>query len=170
MSASPDFDQAAQAGSTEHMVCHAPFTVRRVVKWGHCDPAGVVYTVVFGEYVMSTAELFYAHLLGISPQLAKDRHGFGTPSRALSFDFRRSLRPDELFDTEVRVGNVGGRTYELQMRGLTLQGETVFTASLTPICVVRGERVSIEIPEVFRKALTDYQQRTQGLQSFVLQY
>ncbi len=34
--------------STEHVVADTPFTVRRMVKWGHCDPAGVVYTVVFG--------------------------------------------------------------------------------------------------------------------------
>ena len=149
--------------STEHVVADTPFTVRRMVKWGHCDPAGVVYTVVFGEYVISTAELFYAYLLGESPQLAKDHHGFGTPTRALTFDFRRSLRPDEQFDMEVRVGKIGSRTYELHMHGFNQAGQTVFLACLTPICIVRGKREGIAIPDVFRKALEDYQARTSGL-------
>lgn len=155
--------------STEYVVAQTPFTVRRVVKWGHCDPAGVVYTVVFGEYVISTAELFYAHLLGESPQLAKDRHGFGTPTRGLTFDFRRSLRPDEQFDVEVRVGKIGSRTYELQMHGFTGEGETVFLACLTPICIVRGKRQGIVIPDVFRKALEAYQASTRDLRPLPLQ-
>lgn len=150
-------------GATEYVTALTPFTVRRTVKWGHCDPAGVVYTVVFGEYVISTAELFYAHLLGQSPQLAKDHHGFGTPTRGLTFDFRRSLRPDEQFDVELRVGKIGARTYELHMHGFAQSGETVFLACLTPICVVRGKREGIAIPSVFRKALEDYQARTSGL-------
>jgi acyl-CoA thioester hydrolase len=44
--------------STEHVLRTLPFTVRRRVKWGECDPAKVVYTVTFSEYVISVAELF----------------------------------------------------------------------------------------------------------------
>ena len=45
--------------STEYIVSELPLVVRRRVKWGECDPAGVVYTVSFSEYVISAAELFY---------------------------------------------------------------------------------------------------------------
>lgn len=38
--------------STEHVLSQLPFVVRRRVKWGECDPAGVVYTVTFSEYVI----------------------------------------------------------------------------------------------------------------------
>jgi len=143
--------------STEHIISTIPVVVRRRVKWGDCDPAGVVYTVTFGEYVISAAELFYGLLFDGTPQRMKDEHGFGTPTRALAFDFRRSLRPDEEFDLTVSVRDIRTRTYVLDITARTLAGEDVFRAELTPICVARGERRAIDIPERFRHALEQYQ-------------
>jgi acyl-CoA thioester hydrolase len=142
--------------STESVIAQHPFTVRRRVKWGECDPAGVVYTVAFSEYVISVAELFYGMLFGTSPQKAKDELGFGTPTRALSFDFQRSLRPDDEFDMTVRVADIRERTYLLEIHGRTLTGDTVFVAELTPVCVARPERRSILIPPGLRAALAQY--------------
>ena len=134
-----------------------PFVVRRRVKWSECDPAGVVYTVAFAEYVISAAELFYGFLFDGTPQRIKDEYRFGTPSRALAFDFRRSLRPDEEFDLTVVVSAIKSRTYTLEMTARTALGEDVFVALLTPICVVRGERTAIEIPPPFRNRLEQCQ-------------
>lgn len=142
--------------STEHVVRTIPFIVRRRVKWGDCDPAGVVYTVTFSEYVISAAELFYGFLFDGLPQAAKDRHAFGTPTRALAFDFRSSLRPDDEFDMTVSVRDIRARTYVLGIDATRPGGADVFAALLTPICIARGERRAIEIPEVFRSALERY--------------
>lgn len=142
--------------STESVVNETPFIIRRRVKWGDCDPAGVVYTVTFGEYVISAAELFYGRLLGTTPQRAKDQHGFGTPTRALSFDFRASLWPDDEFDMTIHVENISERTYILHIAG-SVHGNPAFDARLTPVCVARSERRSIAIPGVMRQALIDYQ-------------
>lgn len=142
--------------STEHVLSTVPLVIRRRVKWGDCDPAGVVYTVTFSEYVISAAELFYGALFGTSPQSAKNLHGFGTPSRALEFDFRRSLRPDDEFDMTVRVADIRSRSYVLDVAAATPAGDTVFIARLTPVCVARGERRAIDIPPAFRTALERY--------------
>jgi acyl-CoA thioester hydrolase len=139
--------------STEYVLSVIPFVVRRRVKWGECDPAQVVYTVSFSEYVISAAELFYGSLFEGTPQRIKDEHGFGTPSRTLSFDFLRSLRPDEEFDMTVSVGAINSRTYTLEIAARTTGGDDVFVAQLTPICVARGERRAIEIPSLFRTRL-----------------
>lgn len=143
--------------AVEQVLSDRPLLIRRRVKWGDCDPAGVVYTPVFSEYVISAAELFYGCLLGSSPQRAKQAHGFGTPSRALSFDFRLSLRPDDDFEMTVLVAAIHSRSYVLDITGRTLEGAVVFKAMLTPVCVARGERRSIEIPPAFREALHNYQ-------------
>ncbi len=144
--------------STEQVISQTPLVIRRRVKWGECDPAAVAYTVSFAEYVISAAELFYEALLGQSPQAAKQHWGFGTPSRALSFDFHASLRPDELFDMTVTVEDVRSRTYVLDITARRPQGERVFVAKLTPVCVARDERRSIELPDEFRRRLLAYQQ------------
>jgi len=141
----------------EYLLSERPLTVRRRVRWGECDPAGVVYTATFADYAISAAELFYGALFGTTPQRAKSDLGFGTPSRALSFEFLRSLRPDDEFDMTVRVAEVRSRTYVLDIAGTTPQGEPVFNARLTPVCVARPERRSIDIPPAFRQALLDYQ-------------
>ncbi len=142
--------------STEHIIGTTPLVVRRRVKWGDCDPAGVVYTVTFAEYVISAAELFYGSVFGTTPQRAKDELAFGTPTRALQFDFRSSLRPDDEFDMTVIVGDIRTRTYVLHIAARAPGGEDVFRAALTPICVARGERRSIVIPAPFRSALERY--------------
>ena len=144
--------------ATEQVLSTVPLVVRRRVKWGECDPAGVAYTVSFSEYVISAAELFYGALFETTPQRAKREQGFGTPSRALAFDFRRSLRPDDEFEMTVRVGEIGSRTYVLDIVACTPRGEVVFVASLTPVCVARDERRSIEIPPAFRQALQRYRE------------
>lgn len=141
----------------EYLISERPLIVRRRVKWGECDPAGVVYTATFADYAIAAAELFYGALLGTTPQQAKNDLGFGTPSRALSFDFLRSLKPDEEFDMTVGVAEVNRRTYVLDIAATTPQGEAVFNARLTPVCVARPERRSIDIPPAFRQALLDYQ-------------
>ena len=143
--------------STEHVVSLAPFVVRRRVKWGDCDPAGVVYTVTFGEYLISAVELFYGTLFESTPQRMKDEQGFGTPSRALSFDFRASLWPDDEFDMRVTVDEIRQRTYVLDITATTATGEVAFVAKLTPICVARGERRAIPVPDALRRALSSYQ-------------
>lgn len=144
--------------STEFVVSRVPLVIRRRVKWGECDPAGVVYTATFSEYVISAAELFYGSLYDTTPQRAKREQGFGTPSRALAFDFQRSLRPDDEFEMTVTVAAIHSRTYVLDISARTPEGEGVFVATLTPVCVARDERRSIEIPDTFRQALQRYQQ------------
>lgn len=141
----------------ESIIATAPLTVRRMVRWGECDPAGVVFTSRFSDYVISAAELFYGSLFDTTPQRAKHEQGFGTPSRALSFDFIDSLRPDDVFDTVVTVESVNRRTFVLDITGRKPDGGTIFVAKLTPVCVARSERRSIDIPADFRALLIDYQ-------------
>lgn len=147
--------------STEYVVSEQPFVVRRQVRWGECDPAGVVYTATFSDYVISVAELFYGSLFGGTPQAVKNRHGFGTPTRALTFDFHRSLWPDDAFDVTVEVAEVRTRTFTLLMTARKADNDIAFLARLTPICIQRGARESIEMPSVLRAALEQYRARNE---------
>jgi acyl-CoA thioesterase FadM len=142
--------------STEYVVGTTPFVVRRRVKFGECDPAGFVYTVVFGEYAVSAAELLYGSLFGSTPQRVRNEIGLDTPTRALEFDFRNSLRPDDEFDMTVTVADIRTRTYVLAIDARTPAGVDVFRAVLTPICVARDVRHAIKIPPAFRIALEQY--------------
>jgi acyl-CoA thioesterase FadM len=147
----PGFDSAPM----EWLLSAQPFVVRRCVKWGECDPAGIVYTVNFSEYVISLANRFYAFLLSKPVESAKNELGFGTPIKALSFVFNRSLRPDEHFDMTLKVAEVRERSFDLEVEATDLDGNAVFSAMLSPICVARLDRTSIPIPQSFRAKLLD---------------
>ena len=142
--------------STEHIISTIPLVIRRRVKFGECDPAGVVYTVAFSEYVISASDIFYGSLFGVKPQLAKEEIGFRTPTRALELDFRSALRPDDEFDMTVSVASIRTRSYVLHVDARTPDGHDVFRGVLTPICIAREERRSIDVPAPFKAALEAY--------------
>jgi pyochelin biosynthesis protein PchD len=142
--------------SGEYVVSPVPFTVRRRVRWRECDPAGVVYTVAFSDFVMSAAELFYTSLLGEPLQEKMDKLGLTTPTRALSLEFHKVLHPDEEFEMFVSVRDVRTHTFVLGVDGRTLDGTAVFGAVLTPVCVAKYERRAIKIPSLVRQQLLGY--------------
>lgn len=142
---------------TEQVLELTPLRVRRRVKWGECDPAGVVYTARFSDYVISAFELFMRQLLRGGFQGAKDEHGFGTPCKALSLEFFASLRPDDEFDMTVLVTDIRNRTFDLEILGRALEGKDLFRARMTPITIKRGDRSrAIELPAMLRERLEAY--------------
>ena len=146
--------------ATEQVVQRWPLRVRRRVKWGECDPAGVVYTARFSDYVISAYELLMRQLLDGPLQQIKDRFGFGTPMKALSLVFSASLRPDEEFDMTVYVAALRNRTFDIRVDACDLEGRPFFQATLTPITIPRGQRThSIELPSMLRERLVHYQER-----------
>ena len=145
--------------STESVVNTLPFTVRRRVRFGDCDPAGIVYTVRFSDYVLSAMDLFLNELLG-GPHL-QQLGDVQTPMKALSFVFLASMKPDDEFELVVSVSAVRTRTFDLAIVATLLSGVRTFEAVITPICSTAGEgRRSVPIPGALRTLLTAYQERT----------
>src|SRR5206468_8735559 len=80
------------------------------------DPAGVVYTPRFGDYVVEAAHDFMACMIGTPLQAQLAALDFGTPAKSLQFVFHRSLYPDDEFRSEERrVGK------ECRSRGVQAQ-------------------------------------------------
>ena len=69
-----------------------------------------------------------------------------------------ALAPERLPDAVRKTAE----SIVLDITGRTPQGEVVFVATLTPVCVARDERRSIEIPAAFRQLLLDYRDACNG--------
>ena len=137
----------------EWVLEQSPFVVRRRVKWGECDPANAVYTPWFSEYVISAVMLFYEQLAGENFEAMRARFGIDLPTRGLRLDFTGTLQPDQLFDMTVTVGELRSRSYDLNVIARRPDGDPVFSAVLSPICVARNRRVGVAIPDGFRDLL-----------------
>ena len=143
----------------EALVSVEPVTVLRRVRWGDCDPAGVVYTPRFADYAVSAYEHFIASLVGDPPQTRLTALGLGFPMKGMDFDFRRSLRSEEDFEMVVRVAAIRTRTFDLSVEGRLRTGEIAFLIRLSPICVAAETRSSRPIPPELRGRLEDYRRR-----------
>jgi acyl-CoA thioesterase FadM len=145
--------------STERVVSTIPFTIRRRVRFGDCDPAGVVYTVRFSDYAVSAMDLFLSHILG-GPHL-NELPEVQTPIKALSFVFSAPLRPNDVFDMVVTVRGIRTHTFDLAIIATCSPGTVAFEALLTPICITTGEdRHSLPIPVRLQTLLEQSQERT----------
>jgi 4-hydroxybenzoyl-CoA thioesterase len=141
---------------TEAVMSTQPFTVRRRVRFGACDPAGVAYTAQFSEYAVSAMDLFLSELLD-GPYL-KRLGTVQTPIKALSFVFLAPLRPNDEFDMVVSVREIRTHTFVLGIDGAMVSGTPIFECVMAPICISSTRR-SVAIPAKLRAALTTYQQQ-----------
>lgn len=143
----------------EELVQEIPVVIRRRVKWGECDPAGVVYTPVFSEYAVSAFYAFLGCVLGDPLQEKLGALDLNTPVRALSFDFQRSLYPDQWFEMRVWLCEVRTTTFAVQVVAADTSGAQVMTADLTAICTHYAERKSRPVPAEFRERLESYRRQ-----------
>lgn len=142
----------------EYVASLSPFTVRRIVRWTECDPAGVVYLGNFPEYLISAVHLFRDRLFGVG-WIAKDRRGgYQAPGKAISMVFQSSLWPDDVFDMAVYVGALRNRTMSLLVQARRADnGKNVFAGRVTSIFVTKDDREqTLGIPEAIRGELDRY--------------
>ena len=137
---------------SEYVLRDDPFTVRRRVKWGECDAAGVVWAVNYGEYATSATELLLWTLLGRSPTEQQQALDIETPYRAMAFEFHSPLRTDDEFDMRVTVEHVGTTSFAFAVAG-TKVAHPVFDATLTLVCVGGESGKPVQIPDPLRDAL-----------------
>lgn len=143
--------------SVESVVSRVPFVIRRRVRWADCDPAGVVYTGKFVEYMLGAANLFYANLTELNYREFLKAVGVDTPCRGLDMDFRGALWPDDEFFMQVSVAELRRSSFDLRVRACQASGREVFVGRFTPICIPKnGERHSVPIPPAYREALTPH--------------
>jgi acyl-CoA thioester hydrolase len=146
--------------ANETLISHRPVIVRRVVQWGECDPAGVVYTPRFCDYAVSAYQYFLGEIFGRPMHKRMHDQDLGLPMKAMSYEFHASLWPEESFDMAVSVLALRSRSFDLRVEAAHQRGHRVFTANLSPICVHANARVSTAIPDFLREWLLTYQAET----------
>ncbi|GAA5233112.1 acyl-CoA thioesterase [Verticiella sediminum] len=150
---------------TEYVISESPFIVRRVVRWSDCDPAGVVYTGRFTDYLLGAVSLFNEYLAAGARSLG-EAHGVDTPCRGLSLSFEGTLWPRDEIDIRCAVGDIRQRSYDLACTATRPDGTPVFHARFSPICVRRDARVGTDIPASLRAVLSAHATRPSPQGSF----
>lgn len=130
-----------------------PFITRIVVRFGDCDPAGLVYYPALFHYCHVAMEEFFAARCGKSYArlMAEERVGF--PTVNVSAEFFRPFVYGEEVEVEVFVSRVGksSATFEYRLRRA---GEESLRARATLVQVAMNldERLAVAVPEDLRRA------------------
>lgn len=137
----------------ESVVSRAPFVLRRRVRWADCDPAGVVYTGKFSEYMLGAVNLFFADLgAGAYMQWIRSL-GVDTPCKGMSLEFHGALWPEDEFEMRCEVADIRHRSYDIAVEAAQADGRRIFSGRFSPICISRDVRKGVEIPPAYRVAL-----------------
>lgn len=142
-----------------------PFTMRRTVKWGETDPAGIVYTARFLDYTVEAVEAWFTEIVGIDWYRLKAEMGLGSPMAHASLDFRKPLFPAEEFTVEVWVMEVGRAATTFKILGRNLAREICFEGKLVSV-IIDAERIKARtMPDDFRARIEAYRQACAALET-----
>ena len=139
---------------TEALVSVRPIVMRRRVLWSECDPARVVYTGRFFDYLFSAYGWFLRHVLNEGETL--ESLGLGTPIKAVSLEFHHMLRPDDWFEVTLKVEEIRTRSFDVSATARLDGGVLAFAGRISPIVVHDLTKKSEPIPAAFRTKLESY--------------
>jgi len=136
-----------------YVVSRLPFVVRRRVRWSDCDPAGVVYTGRFSEFVLDAVQLFFSDIAGGSYHRWVAGLGVDTPCKGMEFTFHHALWPEDTFDMTCTVPAIREHGYDIAIEAAGMTGTPIFSARFSPICIQREVRRRVPIPPAMRTAI-----------------
>jgi 4-hydroxybenzoyl-CoA thioesterase len=135
------------------------FSALITVRFGDCDPAGLVYYPMLFHYCHAAMEEFFAARCGVSyPRLmSESRLGFPTVNTRAEFD-APFVYGDEV-EVEVYVSRVGrsSATFEYRLRRAG-ESEPRARATLVQVAMNLDTRRPVEIPADLRRAFEQSRQ------------
>ncbi len=127
----------------------------RTVKWGDCDPAGILYTPRVFDYITEAVEAWF-HEIGGVPWMELIAEGQGAPTVHTSVDFRTPMAPGLEMNVSVLLEKVGGSSLAFRVVGDDALGTCYFEGKLVSVVIDFATRRPIPIPAALRARAEAY--------------
>ena len=99
------------------MAMNKIFVHEQLIRFSHCDPAGIVYFPRFFDLAHGTMEDWFSLALGQPlPDLIRDRR-IGTPTVSVQCEFAKPLRMGDTLRFELSVLKLGNASVQLAYSG-----------------------------------------------------
>jgi len=126
------------------------FTRPILIRFQHCDPAGIVFYPRYFEMCNQMVEDWFSEGLGLSFQRLHQELGLGVPTVRVECDFMRASRIGEDLRFTLRLREIGTKSFRVEVTGAANDGERL-RANLTLVCVQLGDTLrSVPIPPALR--------------------
>jgi len=136
-------------------VTPSPFECDKLIRFHHCDPAGIVfypqYFVLFNELV----EDWFNQGLGIDFARFHVDDGMGVPMGSITCRFSSPSKVGEMLRLSLSVNRIGRSSVEMNVTG-TSGGEVRVQATLTVVVAALKNHRSVPISADMRARLERY--------------
>lgn len=131
------------------------FTRSVVIRFSHCDPAGIVYFPHYFDMFNGLIEDWYTERLGVeyAKLILDDRHGF--PFVHIETDFKMPSRMGEHLDLTLLLERVGRSSLTVVIVG-HLSGVERLRARLVTAMTSLETQQSVELPGALREKFEAY--------------
>lgn len=149
--------------NTAAMTDTKAFRVKRMIRFFHCDPAGIVYYPEYFNMFQSLVEDWFNQALEINYADFISNRRLGLPTVRIECEFLLPSRIGETISLILRVKRIGRSSIALAITGM-LGEEIRLQAHVTLVTTSLETHRAIPIPQDLLQRLTDYQHSTEGEQ------
>jgi YbgC/YbaW family acyl-CoA thioester hydrolase len=129
------------------------------IRWGHCDPAGIVYTPNYFDIFNGVVEDWYPAALGLDYHAYMRDRRIGVGYAHASADFLVPGFMGETMEVAVVLSKLGRASFTLTLHAMK-DGREAVRGRLVVVCTDLDAHKAIPIPDDLRVALERYQDRT----------
>jgi 4-hydroxybenzoyl-CoA thioesterase len=132
-----------------------PFRTQRLIRFSHCDPAGIVFFVNFFEMISGIVEDWFREAVHLPFQAMHLERRIGFPIVSTGCEF---FRPCHLGDTlvlELAIARLGRSSIEFDIRG-RVGGDEKFRARHKVALVSLDTFKPLPIPDEMRAKMLPY--------------
>jgi len=131
------------------------FSRERLIRFSHCDPAGIVYFVNFFDTIGGVVEDWFREAVGLPFQEMHLERRVGFPIVNTGCEFFKPARLGDTLRLELSIARLGRSSIEFMVLG-TVEGEEKFRARHKVAMVSLDTFRARPIPEDMRAKMAPY--------------
>jgi 4-hydroxybenzoyl-CoA thioesterase len=131
------------------------FSRERLIRFSHCDPAGIVYFVNFFDMVGGVVEDWFRDAVGLPFQEMHLQRRIGFPIVNTGCEFSRPARLGDTLVLELAIARLGRSSIEFVVNG-SVGGEDKFRARHKVALVSLDSWRALPIPDDMRAKMQPY--------------
>ncbi len=131
------------------------FSKERLIRFSHCDPAGIVYFVNFFDMVGGVVEDWFREAIGVPFQEMHLERRIGFPIVRTGCEFFRPVHLGDTLVLELGIARLGRSSIEFRVRG-SVGGNEKFVARHKVALVSLDSFRPLAIPDDMRVKMTPY--------------
>jgi 4-hydroxybenzoyl-CoA thioesterase len=93
------------------------FSSQRLIRFSHCDPAGIVYFVNFFDMIGAAVEDWFREVVGLPFQEMHLQRRVGFPIVNTGCEFFRPCHLGDILVLELRIARLGRSSIDFEVRG-----------------------------------------------------